>query len=70
MPSAVRRVKQLCGHLRPCAHPEDACECCASRRQQLKAIACKNDPATGYSWRDVHDDLEKGIYAGNYGWDF
>ena len=30
---------------------------------------CRNDPATGYNWRDVHADLEAGVYAGCYGWD-
>ena len=35
----------------------------------LQAVAVKNDPATGYGWREVHADLEEGLYAGNYGWD-
>jgi len=35
----------------------------------LRPEACANDPATGYNWRDVHNDLEAGNYAGTYGWD-
>jgi len=46
----------------PAPHPEQ-------RPRALATKACANDPATGYSWKDVHADLESGNYAGVYGWD-
>lgn len=69
MTQPTRRVKLLCGHVRPCKHPSSrSCDCCV-RPQSLSLVPCRNDPATGYNWRDVHNDLEAGLYAGNYGWD-
>eukprot|EP00397_Hematodinium_sp_SG-2012_P004549 GEMP01004561.1.p1 GENE.GEMP01004561.1~~GEMP01004561.1.p1 ORF type:complete len:800 (+),score=181.87 GEMP01004561.1:79-2478(+) len=34
-----------------------------------KVLAAKPVAGAEYGWRDVHADLEKGIYSGCYGWD-
>ena len=68
-----RRAARLSAHLVPrlCKDSCGACGCNSPRQSQGSLIPriCRSDPATGYSWRDVHDDLEAGIYAGCYGWD-
>jgi len=72
--TAERRTRFLTSHVRaPCPDP-GACGACNSPRgarqtSPLLPSACANDPATGYSWKEVHEDLEAGNYAGVYGWD-
>jgi len=69
-----RRAARLSAHLVPrlCRDSCGACGCNSPRPRQQGSLVpriCRNDPATGYSWRDVHEDLEAGVYAGCYGWD-
>ena len=69
-----RRAARLSAHLVPrlCRDGFGACGCNSPRQSHqgtLVPTICRNDPATGYSWKDVHDDLEAGVYAGCYGWD-
>ena len=69
-----RRAARLSAHLVPrlCKDGFGACGCNSPRQSHqgtLVPTICRNDPATGYSWKDVHDDLEAGVYAGCYGWD-
>lgn len=53
------RATELLASLSP--HPE------ASRPTPLAPAACA--AADEYDWKNVHTDLENGIYSGAYGWD-
>mmetsp|Transcript_57378 Transcript_57378/g.134548 ORF Transcript_57378/g.134548 Transcript_57378/m.134548 type:complete len:825 (+) Transcript_57378:48-2522(+) len=35
----------------------------------VRRIRARATSGKGYDWRSVHADLEKGLYAGSYGWD-
>merc|ERR1719356_1859575 len=35
----------------------------------FSATSTVKEAASAYNWKDVHNDLEAGIYAGAYGWD-
>lgn len=75
----ARRTKRIARHVMPprgaCA---GACGSCntprSSHRGELPAVplatcGCSASSPTGYDWKDVHADLESGVYSGCYGWD-
>lgn len=82
MPSGKRttRLERYLKHVSPPMGEPGACGACNSPRcqkdmqnepprQGLRPEACASQVTSEYGWRDVHGDLENGVYAGCYGWD-
>jgi GTP cyclohydrolase II len=73
--SGSKRTLNLLGQVRP--PQSDIGACGAANTPRAHAVVGEGVPppprspslSTGYGWRDVHDDLERGNYAGSYGWD-
>mmetsp|Transcript_48980 Transcript_48980/g.137104 ORF Transcript_48980/g.137104 Transcript_48980/m.137104 type:complete len:816 (+) Transcript_48980:59-2506(+) len=85
MPTASKRASRIAGQVRPAlklnADFIGACGCNTPRCERDAALPAALAPAPcsapaapasgagGYDWRAVHADLERGVYAGSYGWD-
>jgi len=80
--SSSRRVRNVAEHVKPsrCQGADliGACGACNTPRKQspgpwapppapFRPSACSSEAE--YGWKQVHDDLENGLYAGSYGWD-
>jgi len=80
----VRPSLRLCKEAfegKRCLHQDasiDACGSCNSPRclsgaaelpRPTRKLRAQPTSDSGYDWRGVHDDLEKGLFAGSYGWD-